>query len=59
MIGNWVISPHSTILSGGNQVDGVPPSRHTEVVGEPHWGDPPAPIDKLDPRKFKIGGAHD
>ena len=34
---------HSTDLSGGNQVDGSPPTRHTKVVGH-----------DLDPRKWFV-----
>ena len=28
----------STSLSGGNQVDGLPPARHTEAIGGAPWG---------------------
>ena len=30
-----VLSPHSTSLSDGNLVDGLPSARHTEAVGGP------------------------
>ena len=44
----------STSLSGGNQVDGLPPPRHTEALGMPHGVQVPAAIGILDPRKLEI-----
>ena len=44
----------STSLSGGNQVDGLPPARHTEAIGGPHGGYGSAPMWGRHPRKMKI-----
>ena len=45
---------HSKSPSGGNQVDGSPPTRHTtETFGLPPEGLGPAPIDKSDRRNSK------
>ena len=48
------ISACSTSLSGGNQVDGLPPARHTEAVGVCQGPIGSAPIGALGPRKLKI-----
>lgn len=47
-------SHHSTSLSGGNQVDGSPPARHTEAIGWTLGRLGAAPIRALDRQKLKI-----
>ena len=42
-VGQTIFIYHSANLSGGNQIDGLPPARHR-----------PTPIDTLDRRKIKI-----
>ena len=51
--------PHSTSHPGGDQVDGLPPGRHTEASGGPHGVFGPAPIGTLDPRKSNNEEIHD
>ena len=44
----------STSLPGGNQVDGLPPVRHTEAIVGAQGKNGPAPIHDIDTRKSKI-----
>ena len=54
LIGKSWFPGHSTSLSGGSLVEGLPPARlNTEAVEGPHGGLGPAPIDALDLRKLK------